>query len=253
MQLVKAFPEGSLLPFCFSVPRDRMTTSRVHQLYRRPSRDCTSLKILLLLFLLLNLFAAVLSLLCPIPFPIPAPPFPLLSDVLLALIVSMPTPSSNSPHIAPQLTPVDAISSRTTCPPERETNIWREREHAASSIEQDTDEETTPTLTSFTHAPLSPFGDHAVPLGESSAAPSGQPAATKDSTVVDDDDTTTMDSMSPAASVSTEGKDELGVSPSGTSPTSTSLPVPSTTSMNHEFSNVRVRTLDRPLQKLISC
>ena len=162
-------------------------------------------------------------------------PFPLHSNALPALIVSMPTPSSNSPQFAPQLTPVDVISARPTCPPEPEANrdIWREH--------QDTDEETTPTSTSFAEAHLSPFRDHDSPVAEPSAAGSQQPAGAKDSAVIDDDDTTTTDSMSPAVSVSTEGKDELGVSPSARTPTSTIPPDSGPSSMNHEFSNVRVR------------
>ena len=55
----------------------------------------------------------------------------------------------------------------------------------------------------------------------------------------DEDDDTTVESMSPAASVSTESKDEPTPSPSQVSAT---LVPSSTSSLNYEYSSVRVIT-----------
>jgi hypothetical protein len=160
----------------------------------------------------------------------------------------MPTPSSNSPLFAP-LSAIDAISTRTTCPPEGEIDRILWREPPLARIDQDTDEETTPTATSFANSAASSSSslNPADATTQQDQRPQQQQLSAsaqqnKDSVVADED--VTLAPLSPATSVSTEGKDELAVSPHTTSSVVGANAAASyMSSLNYEFSNVRVSRL----------
>lgn len=142
----------------------------------------------------------------------------------------MPTPSSN-PQSLSTLYPVDAVSTHTTCPPETD-RIATWRASSEERIVPDADDDASPsTLTRLAQAQLGQqHNTH--PQTAPSLGIEISPQTSSQRTDLTDDDVS-MESPSPAASVSTEGASSAQTYPTSSSSSTTS-------SMDYEVSNVRV-------------
>ncbi|PGH34720.1 hypothetical protein GX50_02398 [[Emmonsia] crescens] len=142
----------------------------------------------------------------------------------------MPTPSSN-PQSLSTLYPVDAVSTHTTCPPETD-RIATWRASSEERIVPDADDDASPsTLTRLAQAQLGQqHNTH--PQTAPSLGIEISPQTSSQRTDLTDDDVS-MESPSPAASVSTEGASSAQTYPTSSSSSTTS-------SMDYEVSNVRL-------------
>lgn len=155
----------------------------------------------------------------------------------------MPTPSTSSPHLTTPVRPIDATSTRPTCPPDSDTtrNSWRG--NPVECIENDADGGPTPTSASFPAYPLNRPLDDAAPQTNMSPSPQSDPEKSERA----GDEDVAMGPMSPVGSVSTDGKYELPLSRQSTmSSVASSIPssANSSSSMDYEYSNVRVSDSD---------
>lgn len=154
----------------------------------------------------------------------------------------MPTPSTSSPHLSTPILPIEAPSTRPTCPPDHDAHrdSWREQ-HIRECIEHDTDGGPTPTSASFPAYSLNRPLDDAVLQTGTNMSPSPQSGPGKSDRAGDEE--VAVGPMSPVGSVSTDGKYDLALSRQSTMSSVASL-VPSSSnsssSMNYEYSNVRL-------------
>ncbi|PGH11089.1 hypothetical protein AJ80_07277 [Polytolypa hystricis UAMH7299] len=153
----------------------------------------------------------------------------------------MPTPSDTPPQFSASPSAIESVSTRTTCPPEtiRVNTSWRavsgeltasDADYHAAANTADAPRTMRPQLEDQTRdARIQSVAG--LGLGITNGPPSvvGK--------MVTDDDDTTVASLSPAASVLTDNKDELATSPSLLYPVSTPS---ATSSISYEYSNVRL-------------